>query len=111
MTADAADIINDENSGFALEQQVTVSVAALDTTKTVPGWIHSKAGKPVDIETLAKRCLIPANCAARTVDQMTQQGVSACHNPTLFCCFQLTIVCSATLVCLTLYLVTQFLLG
>jgi hypothetical protein len=54
MTTDAADITDDENFGIALEQHVTASVAALDTTKTAPGWIHSKAGKPVDTETLAK---------------------------------------------------------
>jgi hypothetical protein len=46
---DAADITNDENFGIALEQHVTVSIAALDTTT---GRIHSKAGKPVDAETL-----------------------------------------------------------
>jgi hypothetical protein len=51
---DAADITDDENFGIALEQHVTVSIATLDTTKTVPGWIHSKASKPVDAEMLAK---------------------------------------------------------
>jgi hypothetical protein len=56
MMTDVADITNDENFGIALDQHVTVSVAALDTTKTAPGRIHSKAGKPVDAETLAKRC-------------------------------------------------------
>ncbi len=74
MTTDAADITNDENFGIAFDQHVTVSVAVLDTTKTAPGQIHSKAGKPVDTETLAKRLLIPANCTARTVDRTTQQG-------------------------------------
>jgi hypothetical protein len=68
MTTDAADITNDENFGIALEQHMTVRVATLNTTKTAPGWTHSKASKPVDTETLAKRWLIPANCAARTVD-------------------------------------------
>jgi hypothetical protein len=53
MTTDAADITNDENFGIALEQHVTVSVAALDMTKTEPARIDSKAGKPVDAETLA----------------------------------------------------------
>jgi hypothetical protein len=77
MTTDAADITNDENFGIALDQHVTVSFAALDTTKTAPSRIHSKAGKPVDAKTLAKRWLIPANRAARTVDRMTQQGVCA----------------------------------
>jgi hypothetical protein len=86
MTTDAADITDDENFGIALEQHMTVSIAALDTTKTAPGWIHSKAGKPVDAETLAKRWLIPANCAGRTVDQTTQQGVHTMLNPTLSCC-------------------------
>jgi hypothetical protein len=75
MMTDAADITNDENFGIALDQHVTVCIAALDMTKTAPGRIHSKAGKPVDTETLAKRWLIPANCAARTVDRTTQQGV------------------------------------
>jgi hypothetical protein len=50
MTTDATDITNDKNFGIALEQHVTVSVAALDTTKTAPGQIHSKAGKPVDLK-------------------------------------------------------------
>jgi hypothetical protein len=68
MTTDTTDITNDENFGIALEQHVTVNVAALDTTKTALRWIHSKAGKPVDAETLAKHWLIPVNCAARTVD-------------------------------------------
>ncbi len=68
MMTDAADITNDENFGIAFEQHVTVSVATLDTTKTASSRIHSKAGKPVDAETLAKRWLISANCAARTVD-------------------------------------------
>ncbi len=72
MMTDAADITNYENFGNALEQHVTVSIAVLDTTKTAPGWIHSKAGKPVDAETLAKRWLIPANRAARTVDRTMQ---------------------------------------
>ncbi len=75
MMTDAADITNNENFDIALEQQVTVSVAALDTTKTAPGQIYSKAGKPVDAETLATCWLIPANHAARTVDQTTQRGV------------------------------------
>jgi hypothetical protein len=48
MTTDTTDIPDDENFGIALEQHVTVSVATLDTIKTVPGQIHSKAGKPVD---------------------------------------------------------------
>jgi hypothetical protein len=87
MTIDAADITNDENFGIALDQHVTVSVAALDTTKTAPGWIHSKAGKLVDAEMLAKCWLIPANCAARTVDRTTQQGVCTMLNPTLSCRF------------------------
>ncbi len=83
MTTDAADITNDENFGIDLEQHVTVSAAALDTTKTPLGQIHLKAGKPVDTEMLAKRLLIPANCAARTVNQTTQQGVRTMLNPTL----------------------------
>jgi hypothetical protein len=37
MTTDVADINNDENFGIALDQHVTVSVAALDTTKTASG--------------------------------------------------------------------------
>ncbi len=87
MTTDAADITNDENFGIALDQHVTVSIAALDTTKTAPGRIHSKAGKPVDAETLAKHWLIPANHTARTVDRTTQRGVRTMLNPTLSCCF------------------------
>jgi hypothetical protein len=87
MTTDAADIINDENFGIALEQHVTVSVAALDTTKTVPSRIHSKAGKPVDAETLTKRWLIPASHAVRIVGIMPQQGVCTMLNPTLSCHF------------------------
>jgi hypothetical protein len=82
-TTDATDITDDENFGIALEQHVMVSIAWLDTTKTTPGWIHSKAGKPVDAKTLAKCWLIPANCSARTVDRMTQQGVRTMPNPTL----------------------------
>ncbi len=53
--------------GLARDMQVTISVAALDTTKTKPGRIHSKAGKPVDAEMLAKRWMIPAKCANATV--------------------------------------------
>ena len=87
MTTNATDITDDEIFGIALEQHVTVSVAVLDTTKTAPGWINSKAGKPVDAEMLAKRWLIPANCAARTVDRTTQQGVCTMLNPTLSCHF------------------------
>jgi hypothetical protein len=74
MTTDAADITDDENFGIALEQHVAVSIAALDMTKTAPGRIHSKAEKPVDAETIAKRWLIPANRAARTVDRTTHRG-------------------------------------
>ncbi len=66
---------------------MTVSVAALDTTKTEPRQIHSKAGKPVDAEMLAKRWPIPANCVAKIVNQTTQQGVCTMLNPTLSCCF------------------------
>jgi hypothetical protein len=68
MTTDTADITDDKNFGITFEQHVTVSVAALDISKTTPGRIHSKAGKPVDAEMLAKRWLIPANHAARTVN-------------------------------------------
>jgi hypothetical protein len=71
MTTDVADITDDENFGIALKQQVTISVAALDTTKTAPGQLHSKAGKPVDAEMLAKHWLIPANRAVRTVNRST----------------------------------------
>jgi len=55
MTCYAADVTDNENFGLALDMQVTISVAALDTTKTKPGRIHSKTGKPVDAEMLAKR--------------------------------------------------------
>jgi hypothetical protein len=73
---------------IALEQHMTVSIAALDTTKIAHGWIHSKAGKQVDAEMLAKRWLIPANRAAGIVDQTTQQGVcTVLKNPTLSCHF------------------------
>jgi hypothetical protein len=89
MTADAADITDDENFGFALKQQVTVSIATLDAKKTAPSRIHSKVGKPVDAEMLAKRWLIPAKRATRTVDRTTQQGdcnglspILSCHFPT-----------------------------
>jgi hypothetical protein len=85
---DTVDITNDENFGIALDQHVTVSIAALDVTKTAPGWIHSKASKPVDAETIAKRWLIPAKRAARTVDRTTQQGVCTMLNPTLSCHFR-----------------------
>jgi hypothetical protein len=83
MMTDAADITDDENFGIALESHVVISIATLDTTKTAPGQIHSKAGKPVDTETLAKRWLIPANCAARTADRTTQRGVCTMLNLTL----------------------------
>ncbi len=66
---------------------MTVSIATVDTTKTAPGWIHSKAGKPVDAEMLAKHWLIPANRAATTVDRTMQQGVCTMLNPTLSCPF------------------------
>jgi hypothetical protein len=66
---------------------VTVSVAALDTTKTLPGRIHSKARKPVDAATLTKCWLIPANRATRTVDRTMQQGVCTLLNLTVSCCF------------------------
>ena len=82
MTAHVTYIIDDEDFSIALEQQVTVSVAELDTTKTMPGHIHSKAGKPVDAETLAECWMIPAKRAARTVQQTTQQGVCTCLLPT-----------------------------
>ncbi len=71
ITSYAADITDNENFGLALEQQVTISIAALDTTQTRPGRIHSKAGKPVDAETLAKRWMIPAKCANVTVIRTT----------------------------------------
>jgi hypothetical protein len=87
MTTDAADITNDKNFGIALEQHMTVSIAALDTTITAPSWIHSKTAKPVDAEMLAKGWLIPANCAARTVDRTAQQGVRTMLNPILSCSF------------------------
>jgi hypothetical protein len=87
MGTDAPDITDDENFGIALEQHVIVSIAVLDTTKTAPGQIHSKAGKPVDTETLFKCWLIPANCAARTVDRTMQRGVHTMLNLTLSCCF------------------------
>jgi hypothetical protein len=60
MVTDATDITNDENFGIALKQQVTINIAALGRTKTAPGRIHSKAGKPFDAEMLATCWLIPA---------------------------------------------------
>ncbi len=44
MMTDAIDITNDENFGIALKQQVTISIAALDTAKTAPGRIYSRYG-------------------------------------------------------------------
>ena len=44
MTTDVADITDDENFGIALKQQVTISIAALDTAKTAPGRIYSRYG-------------------------------------------------------------------
>jgi hypothetical protein len=87
MTTDAVDITDDENFGIALEQHMTVSVATGDTTKTAPGQIHSMADKLIDAETLAKLWLIPANHAARMVDQRTQREVCTMLNPTLSCRF------------------------
>ncbi len=66
---------------------MTVSVAVLDTAKTVPGRIHSKAGMPVDAERLTKRWLNSANHAVGTVDRMTHQGVCTMLNPTFSCRF------------------------
>jgi len=60
MTSYAADVTDNENFGLVLDMQVTISVAVLDTTKTKPRRIHSKAGKPVEAEMLAKRWMIPA---------------------------------------------------
>ncbi len=111
MTTDAADITDDEIFGVALEQHVTVSVAALDTTKTAPGQIHSKDGKPVDAEMLAKCWLIPANRTARTVDRTTQQGVCTMLNPTLSCRFPTNDRMLHYPVCPTLSSATQCLLG
>jgi hypothetical protein len=99
MTTDAADITDDENFGIDLEQHMTFNIAAFDTTKTAPGQIHSKADKPVDAEMLAKRWLIPANCAASTVNQTTQRGVCTMLNPTLSCCFS-SINCMLRYLCL-----------
>ncbi len=111
MTTDAEDITDDENFGIALEQHVTVSIAGLDTTKTASGHIHSKAGKPVDTEMLAKNWLTPVNSAVRTVDRTTQQGVCTMLNPTLSCRF-LTKDCMLHYpLCPTLSLATQCLLG
>jgi hypothetical protein len=87
MKTDAAVITDDENFGIALEHYVTVSIAMLETAMTAPGWIHSKAGKPGDAETIVKLWLIPANPAARTVDRTTRQGVCTMLNPTLSCHF------------------------
>ncbi len=84
---DAADITDDENFGISLEQHVSASVATLDTTKTAPGRINSKARRPVDTETLAKRWLIPANHAARTVERTTQRRGRTMLNPGLSCHF------------------------
>jgi hypothetical protein len=83
MTSSAIDVTDNENFGLALDLQVTISIAALDTTKTKPGRIHSKAGKPVDAETLAKRWMIPAKRANATVTKTTQRGVRTCLHPTL----------------------------
>ena len=83
MTSYAADVTDNENFGLALDMQVRISVAALDTTKTKPGRIHSKAGKPVDVEMLAKWWMIPAKRANATVTKTTQRGVRTCLHPTL----------------------------
>ena len=74
MTSYAVDVTDNENFGLALDLQVTISVAALDTTKTKPGRTHSKAGKPVDAEVLAKRWMIPVKRANATVTKTTQRG-------------------------------------
>ena len=43
MMTDAANITDNENFGIALEQQVTISVAMLDSMKTAPGRIQVDA--------------------------------------------------------------------
>ncbi len=61
------------NSIFSVVRHSEECLAAmLETTKTVPSWIHSKAGKPVDAEMLEKRWLIPAKHAVRTVNRTSQ---------------------------------------
>jgi hypothetical protein len=54
MMTNAADITDIKIFGLALEQQVTISIVALNSTKAAAGRIHSKARKPVNTEMLAK---------------------------------------------------------
>ncbi len=67
MTSYAADVTDNENFGLALDMQVTISVAALDTTKTKPGRIHSKAVTRCllelspKVETSVRKCSPPVS--------------------------------------------------
>ncbi len=110
MTSYAADITDNENFGLALDMQVTISVATLDTTKTKPGGIHSKAGKPVDAEMLAKRWMIPAKRANATVTKTTQGGSEHAYTLPFPVVSRLMTTCSVIPGCRTLASVTRCLL-
>ena len=76
LTADYADVINDDNFYWVLSSRVQIwSTESSPNKLSLNGHIHSRKIAPVDPQTLAARWMISLDRAKRTVVMTTQRGV------------------------------------
>jgi hypothetical protein len=79
LTTDLADLTHDCNFHQVLTSHVVVS----SVNASLSGHVQSRKTEPIDVMTLTGRWMIAPDCAKKTVQWTTQQGVRTCLNPTL----------------------------
>jgi hypothetical protein len=79
LTTDLADLTHDCN----FHQVLTSHVVLSSINASLSGHMQSCKTAPIDCMTLAGRWMIAPDCAKKTVQRTTQQGVCTCLNPTL----------------------------
>ncbi len=79
LTTDLADLTHDCN----FHQVLTAHVVVSSINSSLSGHVQLRKSAPIDFMTLAGRWMIAPNCAKKTVQRTTQQGVYTCLNPTL----------------------------
>ncbi len=79
LTTDLADLTHDCN----FPQVSTAHVVVSSINSSLSGHVRSRKSAPIDFMTLAGRWMIAPNCAKKTVQWTTRQGVRTCLNPML----------------------------
>ncbi len=79
LTTDLADLMHDCNFHQVLTSHVVIS----RVDANLSGHVRSRKTSPIDFMTLADRWMIAPDCAKKTVQWTTQQGVRTCLNPML----------------------------